>query len=150
MLLSLGFHLLAGGAAPVASTVGWLTAATAVAALPLTRRPLWPARLVALLAVAQVVLHLTFHTTAHHGHGHGPPLPMVATHALATVLTALVLRYGQALLRAGLSRVVRHPLPPRAFPVLARTAVAASRPVPPTAPATGAASGRAPPLPVHS
>ena len=150
VLLSLGFHLLAGGAAPTASTVAWLTAATAVAALPLTRRPLRPARLVTLLAVAQVVLHLSFQTTAHHGHAHGPPLSMLATHALATLLTALVLRHGQALLRAGLARVVRHPLPPRALPAAARTAVAVSRPVPPSAPATGAASGRAPPLPVRN
>jgi len=152
VLLSLAFHLLAGGAAPEAATLTRLTAVCAAAALPLTRRPLRPASLLVLLAVAQVVLHLTFQTGAHHAaHGHGPPLPMVATHVLATVLTALVLRRGQALLRAGLARVVRsRRLTPRPLPVLPRTAVAVSRPVPPVAPATGAATGRAPPLPVRS
>ncbi|WP_152187958.1 hypothetical protein [Georgenia satyanarayanai] len=152
VLLSLAFHLLAGGTAPTASTVGWLSAASAAAALALTRRPLGPARLVLLLTVAQVVLHHSFEAGAHHGaHGHAAPLPMVATHALATVLTALLLRHGRALLRAGLARVVRSRLlTSRLLPVPPRTVVAVARPVPPAAPATGAASGRAPPLPVRS
>ncbi|MCM3660661.1 hypothetical protein M3148_06595 [Georgenia satyanarayanai] len=152
VVLSLAFHLLAGGAAPAASTLAGLAAVCTAASLPLTRCPLRPDRLLVLLAVAQVVLHLTFQSGAHHAaHGHGLPLPMVATHVLATVLTALVLRHGQALLRAGLARVVRsRRLTPRPVPAPPRTAVAVSRPVPPVVPATGAATGRAPPLPVRS
>lgn len=152
VLLSLAFHLLAGGSAPAAPTLGWLAGASAVAALPLTRRRVGPARLVLLLAVAQVVLHRSFEAGGHAHAGHGPdtPLPMVATHVLATALTALVLRHGQRVVRAGLERVVRSGLlTPRPVLVPPRGVVAASRPVPPPAPATGAASGRAPPAPVH-
>lgn len=152
VLLSLAFHLLAGGTAPAAPTLGWLGAGSGVAALALTRRAVGPGRLVLLLAVAQVVLHHSFEAGAHAHATHGPdaPLPMVATHVLATALTALVLRHGQRLLRAGLDRVVRSTLlTPRPVPVPPRGVVAVSRPVPPAAPATGAASGRAPPLPVH-
>lgn len=150
VLLSLAFHLLAGGSVPSTAAVGRLTVVVAVAATVLTRRPARPGSLVALLAVGQLALHLGFEAGAHHVHHHGSPLPMLATHALATTLTALVLRYGQALLRLGLARAVRSRLrAPRPVRFPPRGPVALTRPVPPPAPGTGAASGRAPPVPVH-
>lgn len=156
VVLSLAFHLLAGGSTPDLSTVGGLTAATTMAAATLTRRRVRPVSLVLLLALAQVALHLGFESVAPHGahgaHGHSAPLPMTATHAIATVLSALVLLHGQALLRRGLAWYCRLLLlrPPTPTPTPRRAPVAVSRLVPTPSPGTGAATGRAPPRPVHS
>lgn len=50
--------------------------------------------LLGVLAVTQTVLHLLLSELAHGGHEHGPPVAgvvMFAAHAVATVLTALLL-----------------------------------------------------------
>lgn len=145
VVLSLAFHLLAGGHAPSLRTVAALTALTTVTGLPLVRTRISVGQLLVMLGLAQVALHVGFSTGGHGGHA--APLPMVATHAIATLLTALVLGYGRAVLREGWARMTgrRLPRPAAALPgACLPVPVGHHRPLP--SPGADAAMGRAPPL----
>src|SRR5699024_9919454 len=133
---SLTFHLLGGGHAPPLATVLLLWGLSTLAAAPLSRRQLRPAELLVLLGLAQVGLHLGFEAGSGHG-THAAPLPMIATHVIATTLTALVILHGRAVLRHGLARYTRRRLlQPAVVPAPAQLPVPVSRQVPTPAPGT--------------
>ncbi|WP_454042026.1 hypothetical protein [Cellulosimicrobium sp. Marseille-Q8652] len=156
--LSLVSHDVAGGAAPGAVPLVVLTALAAVAVRPLTRREVGLPRLLSLLGLGQVVLHLVFErcaamspTAAPAPHGHDDPgqvLSMLGAHALATLVLAVVLRYGDACLWRLWSWLSGRRIPGRPRPVVVGAAVpltSARLPSPRRAPVPGAVGGRAPP-----
>ncbi|MEE6280533.1 hypothetical protein [Georgenia sunbinii] len=117
--LSLLLHLAAGGSAPELPSLVALTALTAAVTGLLTRRRVELPSLMLVLGLVQVTLHVAFdsHGPGHTG-GHGPTsgamATMVAVHAAATLLTALLFAQGRAALRSAsvwqaLRRLVRAP-----------------------------------------
>jgi len=135
--LSVTAHRLADGGLPDPAMTALLTGLFGWTAAALARKARGPLATIALLGAAQLVMHLLLTTLAEH-HAHdmaatpgttGPG--MVFAHAIATVLTALLLARADtmlltvlAVLRAILPRLLT-PLPvPSAAPALvpARTA----------------------------
>lgn len=105
--LSLVAHGLAGGGHPGVVPLVVLTALTAVAVRPMGRREVSMPRLIGLLGVGQVVLHVVFEQCAllafvpgaaahHHPETTSKPL-MLGAHVVATLVVAVVLRHGEAL-----------------------------------------------------
>ncbi|WP_380165019.1 hypothetical protein [Jannaschia sp. R86511] len=108
--LAAGGHLLAGGAAPSwqAVVLSLLVVAVLSTAAASRRVPVW--RLVAVVGGGQAVLHhaLTSGTAEHHAVAPDPG--MVAAHAVATLVTVLAVRWGEAVLRTLLAWALRTPL----------------------------------------
>lgn len=105
--MSLVSHLLAGGAHPGVVPLVVLTALTALAIRPLTRREITMPRLLGTLGGGQVVLHVAFERCAalsaapgpaHHHQDTATTPWMIGAHAVATLAIAAVLRHGEALL----------------------------------------------------
>jgi hypothetical protein len=133
--LSVTAHRLADGGLPDPAMTGLLTALFGWTASTLARRARGPVATITLLGAAQLVMHLLLTTLADHhdmaaapgGTGFG----MVAAHAFATLVTALLLARADAtlltvlaVLRAILPRLLT-PLPvPSAAPVLVPARVA--------------------------
>lgn len=156
--LSLLSHDLAGGSRPGTVPLVVLAALSAVAVRPLTRREVGLPRLLALLGVGQVVMHVVLERSAELSatatastHAHDGPVAtatMLAAHAVATVVLALVLRHGDALLWRLWSWLSGRQAPGRPRPVVVGRVVPLARgclPTPRRAPVPGAVGGRAPP-----
>lgn len=90
--VSLAGHVAAGGNVPGAITLAGTVAAVAVYAAALTRDRLSIGELIGAIGAGQVLLHMAFMTS---GGEHGGGLAMVAGHAVATVVLALVLDRGE-------------------------------------------------------
>ncbi|MEZ5118058.1 MAG: hypothetical protein R2737_17495 [Candidatus Nanopelagicales bacterium] len=130
-------HSLGGGHVDPAALALWLGVGV-VAATLLSDRVWSLPRLIGLLAVTQVVLHVGLGQHAGAGHGGTPTATMLAGHAVAVVLTALVLRRGEALVEwlvATLTRPLRaaslatSPVPAYAATPVARGPVATGAPL---------------------
>lgn len=133
--LSVTAHRLADGGLPDPAMTALLTALFGWTATALTRRARGPVATITLLGAAQLVMHLLLTTLAGHHDMYAMPgtgLGMVTAHAVATVLTALLLARADATLlavlgalRAILPRLLT-PLPvPSAAPALVPTRTAA-------------------------
>ena len=106
-VLALGAHVLAGGAPPAVLATVAAVALPAVAAVALSRRRRRFLEISVVLGAVQVVLHELFSAApaggsghahlAHVGHSSDPWMPV--THTLAVVATALLLAYGEQVLR---------------------------------------------------
>ncbi|WP_435737975.1 hypothetical protein V5D56_05095 [Cellulosimicrobium sp. PMB13] len=155
--LSLLSHELAGGSRPDVVPLVVLAALSAVAVRPLTRREVGLPRLLALLGAGQVVLHVVLERSAElsptataSAHAHDGPaatMTMLAAHAVATVVVALVLRHGDAVLWRLWTWLTRRRVPeaPRAVVVPVRPLPRRVLPSVRRAPVPGAVGGRAPP-----
>lgn len=86
-------HVAAGGAAPDGALTVVLTVAVAAAGTALADRRRGPVALLTAVGGTQVVLHLLLDGLGSHAHGAGtaPTTAMTAAHALAAVVTALLL-----------------------------------------------------------
>ncbi len=126
--LSVTAHRLADGGLPDPAMTILLTGLFGWTAAALTRKARGPVATIALLGAAQLVMHLLLTTLAGHYAGHAMPgttgLGMTAAHAIATVLTALLLARADTMLLTVLA-VLRAILPRLLTPL----------PVPATAPA---------------
>jgi hypothetical protein len=128
-VLSVTAHWLADGGLPDPAMTVLLTGLFGWTATALTRKARGAVATVALLGGAQLVMHLLLTTLAGHHDTHMAPrgtgLGMVIAHAVATVLTALLLARADAtlltvlaVLRAFLPRLLT-PLPVSGSPVRA-------------------------------
>jgi len=127
--LSVTAHRLVDGGLPDPAMTVLLTGLFGWTAAALARKARGPVATIALLGAAQLVMHLLLTTLAGHHAGQAMPgatgLGMTAAHAIATVLTALLLARADtmlltvlAVLRAILPRLLT-PLPvPSAAPAL--------------------------------
>jgi len=128
-VLSVTAHRLADGGLPDPAMTVLLTGLFGWTAAALARKARGPVATIALLGAAQLVMHLLLTTLAGHHDMYAMPGPtglgMIAAHAIATVLTALLLAHADtmlltvlAVLRAILPRLLT-PLPvPSAAPAL--------------------------------
>ncbi|WP_460704452.1 hypothetical protein [Myceligenerans halotolerans] len=156
--LSLVSHLLAGGAHPGTVPLAVLTALTALAIRPLTRREIAMPRLIGVLGAGQVVLHVAFERSAalsavpgpaHHHQDTATTPWMIGAHAAATLVIAVALRHGEALLWRLWAWLTGHSLPGEPRVVLVTTPPAHGY-LPEVRPAFagGPPRGRAPPVAV--
>ncbi|RSD20405.1 hypothetical protein [Amycolatopsis eburnea] len=128
-VLSVTAHRLADGGLPDPAMTLLLTGLFGWTATALTRKARGPVATITLLGTAQLVMHLLLTTLAGHHDMYSAPDPagagMIAAHAVATLLTALLLARADAtlltvlaVLRAILPRLLT-PLPvPAAAPAL--------------------------------
>lgn len=91
--VSLAGHIAAGGDVPGVLTLVGTAAAVALYAGALTRNQLSIGELVGGIGAGQVLLHMAFMTS---GGAHAGGAAMLAGHAIATVVLALVLARGEA------------------------------------------------------
>lgn len=126
--LSLVMHLLAGGDHPGTVSVLVLAGLTTLALLPPTRREITLPGLVVMLSAGQIVLHVAFEqcallaaapTAAHHPTPAPSGWMMIVAHVVATLVTAVVLRHGEALLWRLRDWLVGRRLPGRPHVVVA-------------------------------
>jgi hypothetical protein len=102
MGLSVGGHILAGGALPAPATAGTLLGVTAAGSIALSGRRWTVSSLVSVLLGVQVVCHLALadnpagHLANHRHAAHGASASMVAAHVLAAVVTAVLLSRGES------------------------------------------------------
>jgi hypothetical protein len=126
--LSVTAHRLADGGLPDPAMTALLTGLFGWTAAALARKARGPVATITLLGIAQLVMHLLLTTLAGHHDMYAMPgstgLGMVGAHAVATVLTALLLARADtmlltvlAVLRAFLPRLLT-PLPVPAAPAL--------------------------------
>lgn len=157
--LSVVSHQLAGGDRPRAVPLVVLTALTFALVRPLTRRQVGLPRLLGLLGAGQLGLHVAFERFAAlepvfagpvHHHGTASDGWMLAAHALTTVVVALVVRHGDALLWRVWTWLTRRRLPVAPALHLVAVALRAHRALWSLhgAASVDAVRARAPPLPV--
>jgi hypothetical protein len=112
--LSVTAHKLADGGLPDPAMTLLLTGLFGWTATALARRARGPLATITLLGLAQLVMHLLLTTLAGHHDMYAVPdrtgLGMITAHAVATVLTALLLARADAMLLAVLA-VLRAILP---------------------------------------
>jgi len=112
-VLSVTAHRLADGGLPDPAMTVLLTGLFGWTAAALTRKARGPVATIALLGSAQLVMHLLLTTLAGHHDVYAMPgtgLGMLTAHAVATVLTALLLARADAMLLTVLA-VLRAILP---------------------------------------
>jgi hypothetical protein len=121
--LAVTAHAVADGGLPDPALTVLLTGLLGWIATALAGKARGPLATVAVLGAGQLIMHLVLTTLAHHGAA-SSGWTMTATHAIATVLTALLLARADALLLAVL-HVVRTVLP-RLVPTLPVPSAAAT------------------------
>ncbi|WP_184784780.1 hypothetical protein [Amycolatopsis jiangsuensis] len=130
--LAVTAHAVADGGLPDTALTLLLTALLGWTATALAGRARGPLATIAVLGGGQLLMHLVLTTLSGHEHGSAPGRPdgwaMTATHAIATLVTALLLARADAML-LGVLHALRTILPalPRPLPVPA----AAGAPLPP-------------------
>ncbi|WP_344858106.1 hypothetical protein [Amycolatopsis ultiminotia] len=137
--LAVTAHAVADGGLPDTALTLLLTALFGWTATALAGRARGPLATIAVLGAGQLVMHLVLTTLSGHEHGAAAGRPdgwtMTAAHAIATLVTALLLARADAMLLSVL-RVLRAILPALTRPLPVRSAAGAPLPSRPAAAAT--------------